>query len=166
MDIIGRGADAVQAVGMAVKRVEALVNAMAVISPVVFRNITGLGLDYHSPRELKDAAAMAAAIAKTAVAANPPPFNPPVPGCQGRSVLILGSGMVVGPCVDVIVDSGASVTLASNDLAAAQALVEPHRAASAHRNKQSLQAVPLDMVRARVAKRKREKKKRGLRNCC
>ena len=51
-----------------------------------------------------------------------------------RSVLILGSGMVVGPALDVIFDSGANVTLASNDLPAAEQLAAPHLPAALDRN--------------------------------
>lgn len=59
-----------------------------------------------------------------------------VPGLGGvdRSVLILGSGMVVGPALDVIFDSGANVTLASNDLPAAEQLAAPHLPAAMDRD--------------------------------
>eukprot|EP00750_Incisomonas_marina_P003937 INCI13427.10.p1 GENE.INCI13427.10~~INCI13427.10.p1 ORF type:complete len:1071 (+),score=195.88 INCI13427.10:193-3405(+) len=133
LDVIGEGEDPEETTSLALARIEALVEAMAVISPIVFRNITGLGLEYHS----QQAAGSADAVA----------FNPPVSGCQGRSVLILGSGMVVGPALDVIFDSGANVTLASNDLPAAEQLAAPHLPAALDRN-QDLNTVFLDMSNA------------------
>ena len=64
--------------------------AMAVISPIVFRNITGLGLEYHS----QQAAGSADAVA----------FNPPVSGCQGRCVVVRSAQKydeTIGHCVCV-----------------------------------------------------------------
>ena len=53
-------------------------------------------------------------------------FKPAVDGCVGNSTLILGSGMVVGPALEVIVASGVDVTLASNDVEGAEALLAAH----------------------------------------
>jgi len=66
-----------------------------------------------------------------------------VPGCQGKAVLILGSGKVVGPAVRVVVESGVSVTLASNELAAAKRLTAPYM--QRLQRGQTLRAAFLDM---------------------
>ena len=131
LEIYSDEADAETIVNLAVERIEGLTKAMTHIAPIAFRNITGLQMDTGSSEDNAHDSGVRT-VAKS-----------PVPNCEGKSALILGSGMVVGPALQVIADSGVSVTLASNELEAAQELVAPFQQPAA--NAQSVDAVFLDM---------------------
>ena len=53
LDVIGDGEEADGAVDTALERIETLVDAMAVISPIVFRNVTGTCVPFHDRTDLK-----------------------------------------------------------------------------------------------------------------
>jgi saccharopine dehydrogenase-like NADP-dependent oxidoreductase len=129
-DIIGDGPEPQVPVDTALEHIGALTDALRIISPIACRNITGLEVNYTSDSN---------SVSQVA------PASIPVDGCVGSSILVLGSGMVVGPALDVMVDSGANVTLASNDLPAAEALVAEQTSKPNLATDQSLEVVLLDM---------------------